>query len=125
MKSEGNHDDIGNYLEKINKFLKLKEKSCTLKNVLLLIINNISNDILGLNGKMPKSDDIYINKSDAYNHFMRNISLKHRIFELFYGIKKIEYSCAYCHTKYYRCDLFKIISINVDKKKILIVKIPN
>jgi hypothetical protein len=117
MKSEGNNDDIGNYLEKINKFLKLKEKSCTLKNVLLLILNNISNDILGQNGKMPKSDGIYINKSDAYNHFMRNISLKHRIFELFYGIKKIEYSCAYCHTKYYRCDLFKIISINVDKKK--------
>jgi hypothetical protein len=116
MKSEGNNDDIGYYLERINKFLNLKEKSCTFKNVLLLILNNIYNDILGQNGKMPKSEIIDKNKSEAYNHFIKKIS-HNRFFDLFYGIKKIEYYCAYCYTKYYRYDLFKIISINVEEKK--------
>jgi hypothetical protein len=115
MKSEGNNDDIAYYLEKINKFLKLKEK-CTFKNVLLLILDNIYNDLLGQNGKLPKSEKIYKNKSEAYNHFIKKIS-HNRFFDLFYGIKKIEYSCAYCYAKYYRCDLFKIISINIDEKK--------
>jgi len=116
MESEGNNEDIGFYLERINNFLNLKGKRCTFKNVLLLILNNIYNDILGQNGKIPKSEEIYNNKSDAYNNFKRKIS-RNRFSDLFHGIKKIEYSCAFCYTKYYRCDLFKIISINVEEKK--------
>jgi hypothetical protein len=83
---------------------------------LLLILDNIYKDILGQNGKLPKSEKVYKNKLEAYDHFIKKIP-HNRFFDLFYGIKKIEYSCAYCYAKYYRCDLFKIISINVDEKK--------
>ena len=120
MKSEGNNDDIANYLEKINKHLILKNKSCTLKNlknVLLLILSNIYKDISGQNGKMLKSKKIFGNKSEAYNYFINKISFNNRFFELFNGIKKIEYICAKCNTKYYRYDLFKIISIDVGEIK--------
>ena len=117
MKTEGNNDDIAYYLDKINRHLNLKGKRCTFKNVLLLIINNLYNELLGQNGEISKSENFYLTRSEAYNHFIRNISYNDRFFELFHGIKKVEYSCTNCNTKYYRCDLFKLISINVEEKK--------
>ena len=95
MESEGNNDDIAMYLDKISKFLKLNGKSCSFKNVLLLILNNLYNDIHVQNGEISKSEKIYTNKYETYNHFIKKNSfqLNLKFFKLFHGIEKIEYFC--------------------------------